>query len=463
MAVSARFPILASLPFLLFPSLSLAASPTTEPTEPQALESAFQTVAEKVSPTVVAISASTTPDDSPSALRSQEMNPDVLAAFLSKTTRIVGAGCILSPDGYILTNDHVIDAAQQLWITTDDAKVYPALIVGSDPRADLAILKIPAHNLPTVHFAAAPAHRGQWSLAIGNPFGLSAHGEMSLSVGVVSAVNRSLPKLSEKENRDYSDLIQTSAQINPGNSGGPLFDLHGDTIGLNTAVVMPQKTTNGIGFALPIDDHFLSLVADLEQGKEIVYSYLGVNVQTPTEAELRSAGLRAAMGVRIDTILPDSPAAHGQLLPDDLIIAINNRPVLDHETFVRMIGSCPVDRATTLSLRRNGKPTSVELTLIKRPLPVAAVTRDTERLRWAGMSVGPNPDPKAAGLMVYFIDAASPFTRRGIREGSIIESISGKSVAGLTQLQDIINDTPIEQCDIRLAAGVMGNDGDAGK
>jgi serine protease Do len=443
-----------------------ATPPTTAPTDLESLQGEFQSVAARVSPAVVAISAAAIPDDSPSALRSQEMNPDVLQAFLSKTTRIVGAGCILSADGYILTNDHVIDGAQQLWITTDDAKVYPALVVGSDPRADLAVLKIPARNLSTIHFAAAPAQRGQWSLAIGNPFGLSALGEMSLSVGVVSAVNRSLPKLSEKENRDYSNLIQTSAQINPGNSGGPLFDLNGDMIGLNTAVVMPQKSTNGIGFAIPIDTHFLCLVADLRQGKEITYTYLGVNVQAPTESQFRAAGLQTLQGVRIDSILPDSPASHGQLLKDDLITAINNQPIPDRDTFVRLIGSCPLDHPTKLSLIRNGKPTIIAMLLIKRPFPVAAVTHDTQRLRWAGMLVGPipaPPDSKHTGLMVFSIDAASPFTKQGIHSGSIITSISGKSVVALTQLQDIINDTPIDHCDIHLAAAVLPTDPDSAK
>jgi serine protease Do len=440
-----------------------ATPPATAPTDLESLQTEFQSVAAKVSPAVVAISAAAIPDDSPSALRSQEMNPDVLQAFLSKTTRIVGAGCIISADGYILTNDHVIDGAQQLWITTDDAKVYPALVVGSDPRADLAVLKIPARNLTTIHFAAAPAQRGQWSLAIGNPFGLSAHGEMSLSVGVVSAVDRSLPKLSEKENRDYSNLIQTSAQINPGNSGGPLFDLHGDVIGLNTAVVMPQKSTNGIGFAIPIDPHFLSLIADLQQGKEISYSYLGVNGQAPTESDLHAAGLNNPQGVRIDSILPDSPAAHGQLLQSDLIIAINNQPISSREQFVRLIGSCSLDHPTTLSLIRSSKPTTVSVMLIKRPFPVAAVTHDTQRLRWAGMLVGPNPDAKQLNLMVFSIDSTSPFTRQGIHEGSIITSISGKSVAALTQLQDIINDTPLDQCDIHLAAALLPTDPDTTK
>src|SRR5439155_11789612 len=182
-------------------------------------------------------------------VRSEEMNPEKLQSILDQTTRTVGTGFIFDSDGYILTNEHVVGEAEQLWVTTDDHKVYPAIIVGSDPRADLAVLKIPASHLPVVKWGdGTMLHRGQWTIAIGNPYGLATEGEMCMSVGVVSATSRSLPKLASKENRLYSDLIQTTAQINPGNSGGPLFDLGGNVIGINTAVILPQKQTNGIGF-----------------------------------------------------------------------------------------------------------------------------------------------------------------------------------------------------------------------
>jgi hypothetical protein len=146
----------------------------------------------------------------------------------------------------------VVGRASQIWVTTDDRKVYPAVVVGSDPRSDLAVLKIPARGLRPVTFATGPVRRGQWTMAIGNPYGLAGDGELAVSVGVVSAVGRSLPKLSGKEDRLYQDLIQTTAQINPGNSGGPLFDLAGHVIGVNCAVILPVKQTNGIGFALPM-------------------------------------------------------------------------------------------------------------------------------------------------------------------------------------------------------------------
>lgn len=416
------------------------------------LESRFKSVADRVSPAVVAISASTQADDAPSACRSEEMSSDKLQAFLSKTTRMVGTGFIIESDGYILTNDHVIDDAEQLWITTDDRKVYPAIVVGSDPRGDLAVLKIPGRNLPVVHLGdGSVVRRGQWSIAIGNPYGLSGDGGMCLSVGVVSAVNRSLPRLSDSENRLYTDLIQTTAQINPGNSGGPLFDVHGDVIGINTAVIMPQKSINGIGFAMPINPHLLDEVERLKQGSEIVYAYLGVIVSNPSDHDRELAGVRNPIGVHVDSIQPDSPAANGIIAADDIITAVDHRTVSDSDEFVRTIGNAPISRPVTVDLMRGGRSISILVKLSKRQADVPAVTRQTQRLRWAGMLIGPViTDGKFTGLTVLDIDPASPFQKRGIHEGTVIRCVAGQTVHDLTQLQSIINDTPLDRCDFAL-------------
>src|SRR5687768_16522572 len=221
------------------------------------------------------------------------MNTEKLERVLARGTRMVGTGMVIDPDGYILTNEHVVGEAEQLWVTTDDKKVYPAMVIGSDPRADLAVLKIPARGLPAVTWAdPAKIRRGQWTIAIGNPYGLAAEGEMCMSVGVVSAIGRSLPKLSGKEDRLYSDLIQTTAQINPGNSGGPLFDINGDVIGINAAVILPQKQTNGIGFVFPMCPRVLRIINHLKEGREVVYGYMGVRVSTATARERRQAGVK---------------------------------------------------------------------------------------------------------------------------------------------------------------------------
>lgn len=215
------------------------------------LQQQFESVARRVSPSVVAISAAVrNPADSDGAHRSEDLNPQKLQDILDKTTRTVGTGFVIGSDGYILTNEHVVGEAEELWVTTDDHRVLPALVVGSDPRADLAVLKVPATDLPPVRFAPDDHYRrGQWSIAVGNPYGLSTDGEMCVSVGVVSATDRSLPKLGSKEGRLYSNLIQTTAQINPGNSGGPLFNMRGEVVGITN---MKITFGEGLGFAIPV-------------------------------------------------------------------------------------------------------------------------------------------------------------------------------------------------------------------
>ena len=180
------------------PSAALAAARVSpgdsfgETLDLSGLQDRFADVAQRIAPSVVAISATEATFNVDAALRADDLNPNRLAALLSGSDRTVGTGFVVDADGYILTNDHVVAHCEQLWVTTDDRKVYPAMVIGSDPRADLAVLKIPARNLPAVKWAdPAKLKRGQWTIAIGNPYGLAAEGELAMSVGVVSATGRS--------------------------------------------------------------------------------------------------------------------------------------------------------------------------------------------------------------------------------------------------------------------------------
>jgi S1-C subfamily serine protease len=422
------------------------------------LEQKFEAVARQVAPSVVAISAACTAIEGEDVLRTDSLNAEKLDGLLARTTRTVGTGFVVDSDGYILTNEHVIGEAQQLWVTTDDRKVYPAIVVGSDPRQDLAVLKIPATGLPVVTFAKPETvRRGMWTIALGNPYGLAMEGELAMSVGIVSATSRSLPKLSSKENRLYNDLIQTTAEINPGNSGGPLFDLNGDVIGINTAVILPQKQTNGIGFAMPVTPTIMATVADLKQGREIVYGYLGVLVSTPTARERRAAGMTAEGGARIDSIEPDSPAGKTSLKPGDIITDVNGQPIADSDHFVRMIGRMPVDQVSAVSVARSGhaKALAVDVTPRRRPMPSVAITRESQRMRWRGMLLAPIPanwaggkqDAKQQGLIVIGLEKDSPFAKR-VSQGSVITSIAGKAVSSLADLQRIVDGTLPEVCEI---------------
>jgi serine protease Do len=440
----------------------------TDTFEAPELEKQFELVARRVSPAVVAISATDVQVDGDGIQRHDEINPDKLSRVLEPVDRTVGTGFLIDSEGYVVTNEHVVGKAEQIWVTTDDHKVYPALVVGSDPRSDLAVLKIPGHNFPTVRFAdGAAVRRGQWTIAIGNPYGMAGGGEMAVSVGVVSAIGRSLPKLSGKEDRLYSDLIQTTAQINPGNSGGPLFDVRGDVIGVNCAVILPQKQTNGIGFALPAGPRLRDIIENLKDGREVTYGYLGVRVSTPTARECRQAGLPTDEGAKIDFVDADSPAEAARLKVGDVIVRLNGESIHDGEHFVRAIGAAPLT-GTTAVVYRDRKAVTVNLTLRRREIAAAPITRDSQRLRWNGLLLGPippnwrqgasataaatataaaaNKTQPPAGVLVVAMDPKSPAAKLGIHQGQVITTVAGKPVTDIKTLQQVLNDTPAEQC-----------------
>jgi serine protease Do len=441
------------------------ASQVGEPADPAdypqlgGLESRFETLAKTLAPSVVAVSASSQAFDSDDLLRTEELNPEKLDSLLDHTTRMVGTGLVIDRDGYILTNEHVVGESLNVWVTTDDGKVYPALIVGTDPRSDLAVLKIPANNLKPVSFSTSDLQRGQWAIALGNPYGLATAGGQCISVGVISALDRSLPKLSKKENRLYSGLIQTTTQINPGNSGGPLFDIHGKVIGINTAVILPEKRTNGVGFAIPINPQLLTSVDRLKQGNEVVYGYLGVTVATPTTRERREAGVDAEEGVRVESVDKGSPA-FGLIQANDFVVKLNDQMVHESEQFVRMIGTTTIDQPAQFVLYRDGKSMTIAISPSRRQGGVAAVTRESRRIRWEGMLLGPTPQNWAPtvkgaetehGLVVLAVSEKSRYAKQGVHEGDIITAIAGKALADVIDLQQALNDLPPTQRELKLA------------
>jgi S1-C subfamily serine protease len=427
------------------------------------LEQHFRDISDRVAPAVVAISATEGPA-SPSRAAGQDINGDRLASMLSSVDRTVGTGFVVDPDGYIITNDHVVAEAQELWITTDDRKVYPAVVVGADPWADLAVLKIPATHLATARFAdGSRARRGQWTIALGNPYGLSTRGQMCASVGIVSAVDQSLARLSDKEDRLYSNLIQTTAQINPGNSGGPLLDLAGDVIGINTAVILPQRQVSGIGFAIPTT-HRLELEIDsIEHGHQIIYGYLGAHVSTPTARERQEAGVAEEAAVRVDSIDEASPAT-GRLLAGDVVVRFDDQMVENADQFARLIGDAPIGRSITALVSRRGSMQSIALALRARDASVTTTARESQRLRWRGLLLAPIPsnwpmasedsaDRGSAGVMILAVDERTPLHANGLRPGSILTAIDGQAVTDLAQLQRLLASASAGPCNLQLAQG----------
>ncbi|HEX8912966.1 MAG TPA: trypsin-like peptidase domain-containing protein [Humisphaera sp.] len=417
------------------------------------LERQFEAVAKRIIPSVVAISAIETPVADESLLHPDTSNPERLNAALSTYDRTVGTGFVIDSAGYILTNEHVVGRNVQIWVTTDDRRVYPAVVVATDPRSDLAVLKIPATHLPALRFSDADVRRGMWTMAIGNPYGLAGDGEMAVSVGVVSAVGRSLPKLSGKEDRLYSDLIQTTAQINPGNSGGPLFDLNGDVIGVNCAVILPVKQTNGIGFAIPVGDRLRSIVRRLKGGEGVTYAYLGVRTTTPAPAELRAAGLKDdAGGAKVEHVEPGSPAEAGGMKAGDVIVSLGGRAVSDSEQFIVAVGDAPVGSPVPVVVRRDGRSVSLLLTLRQREVSQnVPVTGDCQRFIWRGVTLGSTK----AGVVVVAVDARSPLAGK-VKAGDVVTTFAGRSLRGLPELLDVLAAEPIEKCELAVGSAAPG-------
>lgn len=407
------------------------------------LEEAFESLASRVSPSVVSISVAyrSLPDDE-QALRGPALHGQALEAALAERARTAGTGFCIDRDGYILTSEHVISGAQSIWVTTDNGRVFPAMVVGSDPRQDIAVLKVPVQLQP-VEVSDKPTRRGQWALVLGNPVGLATAGDLCLSVGVVSATERALPRLSTRENRDYHNLIQMTAEVNPGNSGGPVMGLDGKVIGMVAAVVLPQKVTDGIGFALPLDESLLAKIADLKAGRSVRYGFLGVSVMEPTEVQ-RVAGRVDNGGVVVTDVGLRTPA-DGSLRVGDLVTRFGDHAVAGAEEFMGMVGSAVPDVPVVVEFRRGGELLAATVLPSERLMPGPAVSRDTQRLRWRGMMLGMAPD---GVVRVIDIDPSDPRLPTDIRPGQIIHSIAGTTVRDLPMLQTLLHITPDEQLTI---------------
>ena len=408
------------------------------------LEQSFRHVARTVTPGVVSIAAAADPAPAAAAgLRSAQLTADVVSNLLDGGPRVVGTGFCVDADGYIVTNEHVVRDARQLYVTTDEGTTYAALVVGTDPRSDLAVLKIPA-RLPPVDFAApGTLYRGQWTVAVGNPVGLAGNGNLCVSVGVVSATGRELPRLSEREGRLYTNLIQTTAEVNPGNSGGPLFDLHGKVIGVVTAVVLPQEQTNGIGFAMPVDAAMLAKIDLLKQGRPVTHGFLGISVRPTAE------------GVAVSGVGEATPAG-GLVEVGDVLLRLGGEAVRDPAAFVRLVSDAPTDCDVPLVVRRDGAEVALAVRLRPRQDLVAGVDLSNQRLAWRGASLGVAVGEPRGGVRICRLDPDSPLIARGLTVGSVIAQVAGRPVRDLVTLQTVVDETPAELCQIGLLPRVAG-------
>ena len=345
-----------------------------------------------------------------------------------------GSGFIVSPDGVILTNAHVVADADTVTVKLTDKREFTAKVLGIDKATDLAVLKIDAGGLPTLPLAAPDSTRvGQWVLAIGSPFGF----ENSVTAGIVSAKSRSLP------DEGYVPFLQTDVAINPGNSGGPLLNLKGEVVGINSQIYSRSGGYQGVSFAIPIE--VANSVKDqlLANGK-VTRGRIGVGIQEMNQALSESFGLKSANGALISQVEPGSPAEKAGLQPGDVILKLNGEPITNSNELPPKVAAMAPGTKITLQVWRKGSTRDIGVTLgAQAPEEVASADTPAPDHGRLGVAVRPlNPDEaaqlKAKGGVVV-LQVAGAAKRAGIQPGDVVLAVNGQPVADVAALQRLIS------------------------
>jgi len=431
-----------SVLFTLFAAVFCAGQAAAQPRE------GFADLAERLSPSVVNISTaqSVSPGGMPTFPPGSPLERfNDLLGDQPRIANSLGSGFIIDASGLVVTNNHVVDEADEVEVTLFDGRTLPAEIIGRDPATDLAVLRVsPDAPLPAVPFGDSETARvGDWVVAIGNPFGLGG----SLTAGVISARGREI-------GGRYDDYIQTDVAINRGNSGGPLFNMDGEVIGVNTAIFSPTGASVGISFSIP-SEIAESVVSQLVEFGEARRGWLGVNVRPVTEAMAEALGLSEARGALVTRVDPEGPAAEAGVEEGDLILAFDGQPVADDRALPRMVAEASIGAEAELEMLRRGEP--VRLTVTVRRLdepeagPVApAAAGDAEAAPAAdatlfGLTLAPltpalrreyDVHPDASGLVVTGVDPASDAAGE-VRVGDVVEGIAWTKIDGLDQAREV--------------------------
>jgi serine protease Do len=353
----------------------------------------------------------------------------------------LGSGVIFSPDGYIITNNHVIAGATDVKVLLSDKREFQANIIGADPKTDIAVLNIGAANLPALPFGdSSKMHQGDFVIAIGNPFGLN----QTVTMGIVSATGRGGLGI-----EDIEDFIQTDAAINPGNSGGALIDQHGALIGINTAILSGQGGGNeGIGFAIPINMARQVMDQILKHGK-VVRAWLGVAIQPVTPEIAKAFGLAKTSGALVSDIESNSPASNAGLEKGDVILAVNGESIQTSRDLQLKIAAMQPGKTVKLKIFRNGSTIEVPVTLAEMPTKAqkSGGQEGGAPAAMSGVSVQElTPDiarqlqlpPDTKGVVVVQIDPASPAVGAGLQRGDVIERINREHITTVSQFKNAV-------------------------
>lgn len=337
-------------------------------------------------------------------------------------TKSLGSGVIINKEGYIVTNNHVVENAKEIMVTLSNEKDYQAEVIGRDKKTDLALIKVDAkEDLSVAPVGDSDKLRvGEWVIAIGNPFGLAE----TVTAGIVSAKGRVIGA------GPYDDFIQTDASINPGNSGGPLFNFWGEVVGINTAIV---ATGQGIGFAIPIN-MAKAVLSQLKDKGRVVRGWLGVGIQRVTSQLAKSFGLKEAKGALVSQVFKDTPADRAGIKQGDVILEFDGKKIENFGDLPRTVASTPPGKTVTVKIFRDGKVLTLELTVAEmkektevakapseKPLGITVQDMTPEIARGLGLE-------EVAGVVVTNVNPHSPAAEAGIRRGDVIQEVNRKPV-----------------------------------
>jgi serine protease Do len=342
-----------------------------------------------------------------------------------------GSGFVISADGYVVTNNHVVDSAKALQVTFQDGSEYDATVVGTDPKTDLALLKIKSDkSFPAVPLASAEAKVGDWVMAVGNPFGLGG----TVTAGIVSARGRDIG------NGPYDDFIQIDASINKGNSGGPSFNLNGEVVGVNSAIFSPSGGSVGIGFAIPASI-VKDVVGNLRSDGAVTRGWLGVQIQPVTEDLAESLGLDKARGAIIADLTEKSPALDAGLKQGDTILKANGEDIDDARDLARTIAKVKPGSDIAVDIFRNGKPMTVTVKIGTMPgeaPKMAGVSKADEGFDLSALGLEVAPTDDGAGVRITAVNPDSAAAERGLKAGDIVLEVAGHQVTSPADMRDAL-------------------------
>jgi serine protease Do len=361
----------------------------------------------------------------------------------------LGSGFIIDPSGIIITNNHVIEGADEITVTLQDNTILKATLIGRDDHEDVAVLQVHADKkLPAVHFGDSDASRvGDWVLAIGNPFGLGG----TVTAGIISARGRDI------QQGPYDDFIQTDASINRGNSGGPLFNMAGEVIGINTAIYSPSGGSIGIGFSIPSDD--AKLVADqLREYGRPRRGWLGVRIQQVTADIAESLGLHEPDGALVAGVTPKGPADKAHIQNGDIILTFNGQALHEMRTLPRVVAETPIDRQVPVEIWRGGKKQTIQVVVAEMPddtkaaaavKPHAPAANPSVDFSYLGMKLAPLNDTTRAkykidagqkGIVITDVTPEGTAADHGLKPGDVVVEVQQAAVATPADLQRRLDD-----------------------